>query len=119
MLNTRIFPDQLKLANVVRKHKKVDETLFTNYRPISLLLSISKIFEKVIFNQLYQYFKINNLFYNAQYGFRNEHSTEFAAYELIDRIIQDLYENSTPISIFLDLAKSFDTLDHSIFLDKL
>ncbi len=39
-----------------------------------------KIFEKVIFNQLYQHFKINNLFYNAQYGFRNEHSAEFAAY---------------------------------------
>ncbi len=71
-------------------HKKDGETLFTNYQPISMLPSISKFFEKVIYNQLYKHFKINNLFYNAQYGFRNEYSTEFATYELIDRIIQDL-----------------------------
>ncbi len=95
-------------------HKKDDETPFTNYTPISLLPSISKLFKKeVIFNQLYQHFKINILFYNAQYGFRNKNSTEFAAYELIDRIIQDLDKNSTPISIFLDLS------NHSILQDKL
>jgi hypothetical protein len=119
MLNTGIFPDQLKLSKVVPIHKKDDENLFTNYRPISLLPSISKCFEKVIFNQLYQYFKINNLFYNAQYGFRDEHSTEYAAYELIDKLIQDLDKKETPVSIFLDLSKAFDTLDHSILLDKL
>ncbi len=96
-------------------HKKDDETLFINYSPISLLPSISKMFEKVIFNQLYQHFKINNLLYTAQYGFRNEHSTEFGAYELIDRIIQDLDKNNTPISILLDMSKAFDTLDNAIF----
>ncbi len=84
-----------------------------------MLPSISNFFEKVIFKQLYQHFKINNLFYNAQHGFRSEHSTEFAAYELIDRIIQDLDKTYTPISIFLDLSKAFDTLDHYILLDKL
>ncbi len=68
---------------------------------------------------MYQHFKINNLFYNAHYGFRNEHSTEFAAYELIDIIIQDLDKNYTPISIFLDMSKAFNTLDHYILLDKL
>ncbi len=79
----------------------------------------SQTFEKVIFNQLYQYFRITNLLCNAQYGFRNEHTTEIATYELIDRIIQDLNKNNTPISIFLDLSKAFDTLDHAILLDKL
>ncbi len=62
---------------------------------------------------------MNNLLYNAQYGFRNEHSTEFAAYELIDRIIQDLDKNNRPISIFLDLSNAFDTLDHTIWQNKL
>ncbi len=72
MLNTGIFPDQLKVEKGVPIHKKDDETLLTNYRPISMLPSISKILKKS-FNQLYQHFKINNLFYNAQYGFRSEH----------------------------------------------
>ncbi len=112
MLNTEILPDQLKLDTVMPEDKTDDETLFTNYLPISLLPSISKIFEKVIFNPLYHHFKINKLFYNAQYGFRNEHSTAFAAYELIDRIIQDLDKNNTSISIFLDVSKAFDTLNH-------
>ncbi len=59
--------------------------LFSLTTDVSLLSSISNYFEKVIFNQLYQYFNINTLFNNVQYGFRNEHSTEFAAYELIDK----------------------------------
>ncbi len=115
MLNTGIFPDQLKISKVVPILKKDDERLFTNYRPISLLPVISKIFEKVIFRQLYDYLKINNIFYNAQYGFRKEHSTEFAAHQLINRLIQDLDKNNTPINIFLDLSKAFDTLDHFNF----
>ena len=58
-----------------------------NYRPVSLLTSISKIFEKVAHKQLTDYFTKNHLFYKSQYGFRAEHSTEFASLELVDRII--------------------------------
>ena len=61
-----------------------------NYRPVSLLPSISKVFEKVAFDQLYRYFQENNLFYPSQYGFRREHSTELATLELTDRILQDI-----------------------------
>ncbi len=56
MLNTGIFPDKLKIAKVIPIHKNEDEILFTNYRAISLLPANSKIFEKVIFKQLYQFF---------------------------------------------------------------
>ncbi len=114
MITNRIFPDKLKISKVIPIHKKDDEKLFTNYRPISLLPSISKIFEKVIFNQTYKYFQNQKLFYNAQYGFRTEHSSEYDALELVDQVITEMVNDKIPFSIFLVLSKAFDTLDHTI-----
>ncbi len=119
MLNTGIFPDDLKIAKVVPLFKKGDDTIFSNYRPISLLPAISKIFEKVIYKQVYDFFKLNKLLYPSQYGFRQGHSTELAAMELVDKIIQDMDKNEIPLNIYLDLSKAFDTLDHDILIDKL
>ena len=59
------------------------------------------------------------LFFPNQYGFRPKHSTEYAALELIDRIINKMDKNEIPIDIFLDLSKAFDTIDHTIILHKL
>ncbi len=115
-MTTGIFPDKLKIAKVILLHKKDEETLFINYRPISLLPAISKIFEKVIFKQLYNFFLEMKLFYNAQYGVRTEHSTEPAALEFIDRVVAEVDKKNTPINIFLDLSKPFDILDHKILL---
>ena len=61
MLTTGIFPDKLKIAKVVPLYKKGDNTLFSNYRPISILPSLSKIFEKIVYSQLYAYFECNKL----------------------------------------------------------
>ncbi len=119
MLFSGIFPDSLKIARVIPLHKKDDNTVFTNYRPISLLPVFSKIFEKVIFIQLYKYLNSNKLLYSSQYGFREGHSTEFAALEMIDRVVQQMDNDEIPINIFLDLSKAFDTLDHKILLHKL
>ena len=85
-LSSGIFPDKLKLAKVIPIYKKGDSSLYDNYRPISLLPAFSKLFEKVVYRQLYEFFSHNNLFYDSQHGFKELHSTETAALEFIDRI---------------------------------
>ena len=119
MLSTGVFPEKLKLAKVIPLYKKDEDSQFNNYRPISLLPAISKIFEKVIFIQLFSYFDCNKLFYNSQYGFRTGHSTELAVLEIIDRLVLEMDKGELPFNIYLDLSKAFDTLDHTILLQKL
>ena len=119
VLNTGTFPDKLKIAKVIPIFKKGDPSLFENYRPISLLPAISKVLEKIIALQLSSYFEKNKLLFDNQYGFRPKHSTEHAALELIDRITNKMDTNEIPLHIFLDLSKAFDTIDHSIILNKL
>ena len=119
---TGIFPDQLKLAKVKPLYKKGDKRCLNNYRPISLLPTLSKIFERVMYKQLYQYFNENKLLCEQQYGFRSQHSTELAAVKLVDYIIKEMDCNKkvkTPVALFLDLSKAFDTLTFDILLAKL
>ena len=114
-LNTGIFPHKLKIAKIIPIFKSGEESLFPNYRPMSLLPVISKIIEKVI---NFMHTSNNRIFCMSQHGFRTEHSTELAALELVDRTITALHNNHTPFSIFLDLSKAFDTIDHQILFYK-
>ena len=116
---TGIFPDKLKIAKITPLFKKGDELIVDNYRPISVLPVLSKIFEKLAFAQLYDYFNENKLLYHSQYGFRKGHSTELASIEFIDNVIHKLDQGKLPISVFLDLSKAFDTLAHDILLHRL
>ena len=116
-LETGIFPDVLKISKVKPLYKKGESCCFNNYRPISLLPTISKIFERVMLSQLYSYFNINNLLSEQQYGFRSQHSTELADY--IIKEMDNIKEIKIPTAIFLDLSKAFDTLNFDILLNKL
>jgi hypothetical protein len=118
-LNIGIFPDLLKIAKVVPLFKKDDKSVFSNYRPISLLPTFSKVFEKIAHKQLLEYFDAFKLFCVNQHGFRPDHSTNTATLEFIDYLFQLLDNDKIPFSIFMDLSKAFDTLDHCILLEKL
>ena len=124
MSDIRFSENDIPVANLLIKikSKKGDSCCFNNYRPISLLPTISKIFERVMFSQLYSYFNINNLLSEQQYSFRSQHSTELACVKLADYIIKEMdniKEIKIPTAIFLDLSKAFDTLNFDILLNKL
>ena len=120
-LITGIFPNSLKTAIVtpIYKGKNTDAHVFGNYRPISLLPTISKIIEKVVHSQLYKYMVDNSLFTSSQYGFRKNHSTEFATMEFVDQTMNAIDKQQIPVAILIDFSKAFDTLDHNILLGKL
>ena len=119
IIHTGKFPRQLKIARVKPLYKKRDESSFSNYRPISLLPSISKILEKVKAEQLVDYFTTNNLFCIQQFGFRPGHSTELAALKQTNHLIIEMDNFKVPTNIYIDLSKAFDTLNFDILLKKL
>jgi len=99
--------------------KKGNKTEIPNYRSISLLTSFSKVFEKVICKRLYCHINTNKILATEQYGFRSNCSTETAAYNLINNIIEALNSNKWVGGIFCDLTKAFDYVNHNILLSKL
>ena len=114
MIVTGIFPDNLKISKVIPLYKEKDQTLLSNYRPIALLPSISKIFEYVLLEQITNYLLDNNMLSPQQYGFRSNHSTELAALNLVDELTYKLDRGIIPMNIYIDLSKAFDTLVHEI-----
>ena len=119
MITTGIFPESFKTSKIVPLFKKGESSLLTNYRPISLLPTISKIFERIIHDQMYTYLNGNNLLAEQQYGFRKLHSTEYAAVNLIDHVAKQMESGHTPCNLYIDLSKAVDTLSLNILLRKL
>ena len=100
-----IFPVELKLARVVPIFKAGDPTQIANYRPISVLTFVFKVFEKIMYNCILKFMDANHVFYEHQYGFRHKHSIQQAIITLVDKITNWLDKGDIIISVFLDLKK--------------
>ena len=118
-LTEGVFPDDLKLTNVIPLFKADDSMLFNNYRPVSILCVISKVFEKIMFNRLQKFLNDFNILYKNQFGFRRNHSTHMAHIVLMDKIVHALENGECVIGLYLDFSKAFDTVNHAILLNKL
>lgn len=118
-LKTGYFPDSLKLAKVSPIFKTGKKTDPGNYRPISVLPVISKIFEKTIYNRLDQYLLSIDFLYYKQYGFRPKSNTRSACIDLVTNLKCKIDERQICLGIFIDLKKAFDTISHKLLLQKL
>ena len=107
------------MAKVIPIYKNENPELFANYRPISILPSISKILERLMYNRLYNFLAEHNIISKKQYGFRENYSTYMAIIDLVDNISNNIDIKKHSIGIFLDLSKAFDTIDLQILLHKL
>ena len=114
-----IFPQTLKLARVVPVHKGGSKTDVSNYRPISLLTSFSKIYEKLMHNRLTNFMETHDSFYEMQYGFRSGRSCEHALLNAQSILLNNLNKNQISLLLLIDFSKAFDMVEHSILLKKL
>lgn len=114
-----IFPEELKISKVVPVYKKGDETEIQNYRPISILPSISKLFEKAMFLRLTKHLEQYNLLNQEQHGFRKNKSTVTALINFVESIIESINEKNKVCGIFMDLSRAFDSISHTKMISKL
>lgn len=113
------FPKILKIAEIIPIHKKGSKDICSNYRPISILNPFAKLFEKCLHEQLNKYFEVNKLFSPNQYGFKKNCSTADAVLDIYNQLLDNLDKNLITSSVFLDIAKAYDTIDHDILIQKL
>ena len=98
-----VFPNLMKIAKIIPLYKGKEEDLLVNYRPVLLLMMMSKVLEKIIYQWLYNFLSKNNIFYESQYGFRMKHSCEHANMEMIGHLLQAKNDSLHSTGIFLDL----------------
>jgi len=118
-LESGIVPDEIKIARVVPIYKSGNVKELTNYRPVSVLPCLSKLFERVVYNRLVEFIEKHSILSECQFGFRKKHSTEHCVTLLVDNICKAMDNGNNFVGIFLDLSKAFDTVNHKILLDKL
>ena len=116
---TGTHPDKLKIAKVTPIYKKGSKLLTCNYRPISLLSNINKLFEKLVHTRVFTFLNNQCTFYEHQYGFRPKHSTNHTLINITENIREALDKGKYACGVFVDFQKAFDTVNHEILLGKL
>ena len=106
------YPPCFKVARVVPVFKGEDPTQFSNYRPVSVLPTLSQVFERVIRVRLERFLGWNRVLAPGQYGFRAGHSTAMAVLDMVERVRGAWARGNVSLGVFIDLKKAFDTVDH-------
>ena len=118
-LEEGIFPDCMKDADAVPLYKSKCKSDCNNYRPISLLITLSKLLEKIVYKRTKAFLDKHDILFSSQYGFRKKHSCSDAIMELVSEILKNNENGIYTACVFLDLSKAFDTLDPVILLEKM
>lgn len=118
-IDSSTVPDAWKIAKVIPVYKSGDINDEANYRPISILPTLSKILERAVYKQLIEYLEDNKLLTNQQYGYRKKRSTEHAATIFTDDIRRQIEQGKLVGAVFMDLRRAFDTIGHSTLMTKL
>ena len=114
-----VFPTEWKSTKVIPLFKQGEHSDLNNYRPISIIPVMAKVFERIVYNQFYEYLTENYLISCNQSGFRSHHSTATASLEATDNWAFNIDKGNVIAVIFFYLKKAFDIVDHSILLSKL
>ena len=109
----------MKIVKVSPVFKRYNNLQAENYRPISVLPVFSKIFEKIMYNRVYNYFVEKKLLFPKQFSFQINTSTENAILEIVRNITKSFEKNDYVLAVFIDLKKALDTVNHEILLHKL
>uniref|UniRef100_A0A3Q1FPB8 Reverse transcriptase domain-containing protein n=1 Tax=Acanthochromis polyacanthus TaxID=80966 RepID=A0A3Q1FPB8_9TELE len=120
-LQTGVFPSSLKTAIVkpLLKRNNLDPSILINYRPVSNLTFLSKILEKLVFNQLNDFLNCNDIVKKLYFGFQAKHSTESALTKVVNDLRPNMDVKKLSVLVLLDLSTAFDTVDHKTLLNRL
>lgn len=113
------FPEKLKYSVVKPLFKKGDKLDLNNYRPITLIPIIAKIFEKAMYRRLDNFLNKHNIIKREQFGFRPRSSTSLACFHLVKEITESIDKKQHVACVFLDMSKAFDFVNHNTLLNKL
>ena len=118
-LTEGVFPLELKLANVLPLFKSGETMLFYNYRPVSLLCTLSKVFEKIMYSRSLNFLDYHKILIGNQFRFRKLHCSYMALMLVMGQVTKALDNGECVIVVFLNFSKAFDTFNHSTLIDKL
>ena len=118
-IKQNVFPSEFKVALVTPLHKKGIVTDINNYKGISVLTPLNKVYEKILYDQIRIFFEINKLFSSNQHGFRASHSCETALHEVVSNCLFNIDKKLINLLLFIDFKKAFDMVDSRLLMIKL